>query len=36
MLLPVPGRRQKMVYAKRLIGMRSEMPAAIGDRAAMR
>jgi hypothetical protein len=36
MLLRAPSRRQMMVYAERLSGMRSEMPAALGDRSAMR
>src|ERR1700681_5100024 len=33
---PTPSGRQLMVYAEKLIGMRSEMLAAVGDRSAMR
>ena len=33
---PTPSGRQMMVYAEKLIGLRSEMMAAIGDRSAMR
>lgn len=36
MVLPTPSGRQMMVYAEKLIGMRSEMLAAVGDRSAMR
>src|SRR5436190_2292983 len=36
MVLPTPSGRQMMVYAEKLIGMRSEMMAAVGDRSAMR
>src|SRR3979411_3386670 len=36
MVLPTPSGRQMMVYAEKLIGMRSEMLAAGGDRSAMR
>jgi DNA-binding transcriptional LysR family regulator len=36
MLLPAASGRQMMLYAERLSGMRSEMPAAIDDRSAMR
>src|SRR3977135_2111736 len=36
MVLPTPSGRQLMVYAEKLIGMRSEMLAAVGDRSAMR
>src|ERR1700681_679330 len=35
-VLPTPRGRQMMVYAEKLIGMRSEMLAAVGDRSAMR
>jgi DNA-binding transcriptional LysR family regulator len=35
-VLPTPSGRQLMVYAEKLIGMRSEMLAAVGDRSAMR
>jgi DNA-binding transcriptional LysR family regulator len=35
-VLPTPSGRQMMVYAEKLIGMRSEMLAAVGDRSAMR
>jgi len=34
--LPTPSGRQMMVYAEKLIGLRSEMLATIGDRSAMR
>jgi DNA-binding transcriptional LysR family regulator len=33
---PTPSGRQMMVYAEKLIGLRSEMMAEIGDRSAMR
>ncbi|MCA1456615.1 LysR family transcriptional regulator [Bradyrhizobium sp. BRP22] len=33
---PTPSGRQMMVYAEKLIGLRSEMMAEIGDRTAMR
>jgi DNA-binding transcriptional LysR family regulator len=33
---PTPSGRQLMVYAEKLIGLRSEMMAAVGDRTAMR
>src|SRR6202165_6386065 len=33
---PTPSGRQLMVYAEKLIGLRSEMLAAVGDRSAMR
>jgi len=33
---PTPSGRQMMVYAEKLIGLRSEMLAEIGDRSAMR
>src|SRR5271168_2836757 len=33
---PTPSGRQLMVYAEKLIGLRSEMVAAVGDRSAMR
>jgi DNA-binding transcriptional LysR family regulator len=33
---PTPSGRQMMVYAEKLIGLRSEMLAAVGDRSAMR
>src|ERR1700761_8068536 len=36
MVLPTPSGRQMMVYAEKLIKLRSEMLAAIGDRSAMR
>jgi DNA-binding transcriptional LysR family regulator len=36
MVLPTPSGRQMMVYAEKLIGLRSEMLAVIGDRSAMR
>src|ERR1700726_5073193 len=32
---PTPSGRQLMVYAEKLIGLRSEMLAAVGDRSAM-
>jgi DNA-binding transcriptional LysR family regulator len=35
-VLPTPSGRQMMVYAEKLIGMRSEMLAAVGDRSAIR
>jgi DNA-binding transcriptional LysR family regulator len=35
-VLPTPSGRQLMVYAEKLIGMRSEMLAAVGDRSTMR
>src|ERR1700736_472576 len=35
MVLPTPSGRQMMVYAEKLIGLRSEMLAAVGDRSAM-
>jgi DNA-binding transcriptional LysR family regulator len=35
-VLPTPSGRQMMVYAEKLIGMRSEMLAAVGDRSTMR
>jgi DNA-binding transcriptional LysR family regulator len=35
-VLPTPSGRQMMVYAEKLIAMRSEMLAAVGDRSAMR
>ncbi len=35
MVLPTPSGRQMMVYAEKLIGLRSEMLAAIGDRSAI-
>src|SRR5258706_2527360 len=35
MVLPTPSGRQMMVYAEKLIGVRSEMLAAVGDRSAM-
>jgi DNA-binding transcriptional LysR family regulator len=34
--LPTTSGRQLMVYAEKLIGLRSEMMAAVGDRSAMR
>jgi DNA-binding transcriptional LysR family regulator len=34
--LPTPSGRQLMVYAEKLIGLRSEMMAEVGDRSAMR
>ena len=34
--LPTPAGRQLMVYAEKLIGLRAEMLAALGDRAALR
>src|SRR3979411_2537444 len=36
MVLPTPSGREMMVYAEKLIGMRSEMLAAVGDRSKMR
>ena len=36
MVLPTPSGRQMMVYAEKLIGLRSEMLAVVGDRSAMR
>ena len=36
MVLPTPSGRQMMVYAEKLIGLRSEMLAEVGDRSAMR
>lgn len=36
MVSPTPSGRQMMVYAEKLIGLRSEMMAEIGDRSAMR
>jgi DNA-binding transcriptional LysR family regulator len=33
---PTPSGRQMMVYAEKLIGLRSEMMAEVGDRSAMR
>src|SRR5260221_599931 len=36
MVLPTPSGRQMMVYAEKLIGLRSEMLAVGGDRSAMR
>src|ERR1700731_1739239 len=36
MVLPTPSGRQKMLYAEKLIGLRTEMMAVIGDRSAMR
>src|SRR5438477_9800300 len=36
MVLPTPSGRQMMVYAEKLIGMRAEMMAEVGDRSAMR
>ncbi|HEY8333475.1 MAG TPA: LysR family transcriptional regulator [Tardiphaga sp.] len=33
---PTPAGRQMLVYAEKLIGLRSEMMAAVGDRSAMR
>lgn len=35
-VLPPPSGRQMMVYAEKLIGLRSEMLEAVGDRSAMR
>src|ERR1700710_1510087 len=35
-VLPTPSGRQLLVYAEKLIAMRSEMLAAVGDRSAMR
>src|ERR1700730_3175928 len=36
MVLPTPHGRQMMVYAEKLIGLRSEMLAVVGDHSAMR
>src|SRR5437879_8667122 len=36
MVLPTPSGRQLMVYAEKLIGLRSEMMAEVSDRSAMR
>src|SRR5258707_11889943 len=36
MVLPTPSGRQMMVYAEKLIGLRSEMLAVVGDRSTMR
>jgi len=36
MVLPTPSGRQLMVYAEKLIGLRSEMLAVVGARSAMR
>src|SRR6201986_4818058 len=36
MASPTPGGRQMMVYAEKLIGLRAEMMAEVGDRSAMR
>jgi DNA-binding transcriptional LysR family regulator len=36
MVLPTPSGRQMMVYAEKLIGLRSEMLAVVGDRSAVR
>jgi len=36
MASPTPAGRQMLVYAEKLIGLRSEMMAAVGDRSAMR
>jgi DNA-binding transcriptional LysR family regulator len=36
MVLPTPSGRQMMVYAEKLMGLRSEMLATVGDRSAMR
>src|ERR1700710_2895199 len=36
MVLPTPSGRQMMVYAEKLIGLRSEMLAAVGDRSTVR
>ena len=35
MVLPTPSGRQMMVYAEKLIGLRSEMLAVVGDRSAI-
>ena len=35
MVLPTPSGRQLMVYAEKLIGLRSEMLAVVGDRSAI-
>ncbi|MBC7581194.1 LysR family transcriptional regulator [Tardiphaga sp.] len=36
MASPTPAGRQMLVYAEKLIGLRAEMMAAVGDRSAMR
>src|SRR6202030_3077870 len=36
MVLPTPDGRQMLVYAEKLIGLRSEMLAVVGDQSAMR
>jgi DNA-binding transcriptional LysR family regulator len=36
MVIPTPSGRQLLVYAEKLIGLRSEMMAAVSDRSAMR
>jgi DNA-binding transcriptional LysR family regulator len=36
MVLPTPSGRQMMLYAEKLIGLRTEMMAVVGDRSAMR
>ncbi len=36
MVLPTPSGRQMMVYAEKLLGLRSEMMAVVGDQSAMR
>ena len=36
MVLPTPSGRQLLVYAEKLIGLRSEMLAVVGDHSAMR
>src|ERR1700722_16133304 len=36
MVLPTPSGRQMMLYAEKLIGLRTEMMAEVGDRSAMR
>jgi DNA-binding transcriptional LysR family regulator len=36
MVLPTPSGRQMMVYAEKLIGLRTEMMSVVGDRSAMR
>jgi DNA-binding transcriptional LysR family regulator len=36
MASPTPSGRQMMLYAEKLIGLRTEMMAAVGDRSAMR
>src|SRR5216117_1349799 len=33
---PTPSGRQMLIYAEKLIGMRAEMMAEVGDRSAMR